>query len=429
MKGKNSSPAPSGNSGLPHVVIIGAGFGGLNAALQLRNAPCRVTIVDKNNHHLFQPLLYQVATAGLSPGEIAAPIRHVLRNVSNTEVLMAEVTGLDLERKQVLLAEGPTLVYDYLIIATGARHSYFGHEEWERFAPGLKSIADATDIRRRILSAYEEAELERNPDARAALLTIVIVGAGPTGVEMAGSIAELARLALKHEFRNFDPASTRVILAEAGPRILSGFPESLSRAAEMKLRRLRIDVRTSTRVENITAESVRMNGTETPAATVIWAAGVEASHAGTWLGAKTDRAGRVRVNQFLQIESPPGIFVIGDTALAHEASGAQLPGLAPVAMQQGRYAAKQVLKLIQREPLTRPFRYIDKGTLATIGRTYAIAHIWKLRITGALAWLVWVFVHIMYLIGFRNRIVVLLDWAWAYLSYQRAVRLIVEPER
>jgi len=339
---------------------------------------------------------------------------------------MAEVTGVDSQKKRVLLEGERSISYDYLIIATGARHSYFGNDDWARFAPGLKSIADATDIRRRILRAYEKAELEQDAAKRAALLTIVIVGAGPTGVEMAGSIAELARLALKNEFRHFDPASTCVILAEAGPRILPGFPESLSAAAEKKLERLGIDVRISTRVENISANSVRMNGVEIAAATVIWAAGVAASPAGNWLGAKTDPAGRVPVNQFLHVESHPEIYVIGDTALAKDASGEPLPGLAPVAMQQGIYVAQQIARELRRMPNKAPFRYRDKGTLATIGRAYAIANIWKFRIAGPVAWLVWVFVHIMYLIGFRNRLIVMLDWIWAYVSYQRAVRLIVE---
>ncbi|HWF44419.1 MAG TPA: NAD(P)/FAD-dependent oxidoreductase [Candidatus Kapabacteria bacterium] len=413
---------------LPHVVIVGAGFGGLNVALNLRDAPCRVTVIDKSNHHLFQPLLYQVATAGLSPGEIAAPIRHVLRGASNTEVIMAEVTGLDTNVKQMLLATGQQVPYDYLILATGARHSYFGHNEWEQYAPGLKSIADATDIRRRILSAYEEAELERDPQRRAALLTIVIVGAGPTGVEMAGSIAELARRTMKHEFQNFDPASTRVILAEAGPRILSGFPESLARDALRELERLGVEVRTSARVENIDGNSVMMNGKQVAARTVIWAAGVEASHAGKWLGVSTDKAGRVPVSRKLQVEGHPEIYGIGDTALAQDAAGKPLPGLAPVAMQQGAYVAKQLRKIFAENESDIPFRYIDKGTLATIGRTFAIAQIWKLRISGWIAWLIWVFVHIMYLIGFRNRLIVMTEWMWAYATYERAVRLIVEKE-
>jgi len=410
---------------LPHVVIIGAGFGGLNAALELRHAPCRVTVVDKLNHHLFQPLLYQVATAGLSPGDIAAPIRHILRDAENTEVLMAEVTGLNVERKLVLLGDGHSILYDYLIIATGARHSYFGHNEWAEYAPGLKSISDATEIRRKILSAYEAAEAEVDSEKRKALLTFVIVGGGPTGVEMAGSIAELAHRALARDFRHFDPADTHIILAEAGPRILSAFPEPLSLAALRELKRLGVDVRTSSRVEEITERFVRINGIEVPACTVMWAAGVEASPAGQWLDVTTDRAGRVPVNQFLEVKNRPNIYVIGDTALAMDERGVPLPGLAPVAIQQGRYMGKRLKTILTGKPRQNPFHYRDKGTLATIGRSFAIAQIWKLRLSGFLAWLVWVFVHIMYLIGFRNRVAVMLDWMWAYISYQRAVRLIV----
>lgn len=415
-------------SELPHVVIIGAGFGGLNAALGLQRAPCRVTVVDKLNHHLFQPLLYQVATAGLSPGDIAAPIRHILRKSTSTEVLMAEVTGVDKEKRLVLLEGHPPLSYDYLILATGARHSYFGHEEWATYAPGLKSISDATHIRRNILSAYEEAEAETDAGKREGLLTIVIVGGGPTGVEMAGSIAELAHRALEREFRNFDPRKTRIILAEAGPRILSGFPESLSAIAEKKLKQLGVEVRTKTRVEAISGESVTMNGVEVPTRTVIWAAGVQASPAGKWLGVATDKAGRVPVNAQLQVEHYPNVYVIGDTALAMDADGKPLPGLAPVAMQQGRYVAKRIEGELRGKTVERAFHYLDKGTLATIGRAFAVAKIAGFRISGFLAWLVWVFVHILYLIGFRNRVVVMLDWIWAYISYQRAVRLIVEEK-
>jgi NADH dehydrogenase len=413
---------------LPHVVIIGAGFGGLKAAIHLRHAPCRLTVVDKSNHHLFQPLLYQVATAGLSPGEIAAPIRHVLRGSQRTEVLMDEVTGLDTTAKHVLLADDRRIPYDYLILATGARHSYFGHEAWEQHAPGLKSIADATSIRRRILSAYEQAELESDLDKRNALLTIVIVGAGPTGVEMAGSIAELAHKGMMKEFQNFNPADTRVLLAEAGPHILPSFPESLSKSAEAELRRLGVEVMTNTRVENIDSKSVTIKDTIVPARTVIWAAGVEASPAGTWLGAATDRAGRVPVNTFLQVEGHPEIYVIGDTALAMDAHGQPLPGLAPVAMQQGVYVAKRLTAIMQGKSSTKPFRYRDKGSLATIGRAFAVAKIWKLNLSGFLAWLIWVFVHILYLIDFRNRVLVVMEWMWAYLTYQRGVRLIVEED-
>ncbi len=411
---------------LPHVVIIGAGFGGLNAALELRNAPCRVTVIDKSNHHLFQPLLYQVATAGLSPGDIAAPIRHVLRQARNTEVLMAEVTGVDRANQQVLIDGNRSVAYDYLVIATGARHSYFGHEEWEPLAPGLKSISDATEVRRRILVAFEQAELEPDPEKRAALLTIVIVGAGPTGSEMAGSIAELARHTLTSEFQNFNPSNTRVILAEAGPRILASFPESLSNAARKKLESLGVEVRTNTRVGNISSGTVEMNGQAVPAQTVIWAAGVQASPAATWLSIEADRNERVPVTASLQIEGASNIYVIGDTAHALDEAGIPLPGLAPVAIQQGRYVAKRLRAELRGASFKEPFHYFDKGTLATIGRTYAVADIAKFRLKGTFAWLIWVFVHIMYLIGFRNRFIVLADWIWAYLTYQRAVRLIVE---
>lgn len=413
-------------SAVPHVVIIGAGFGGLNAALGLRNAACRVTVIDKSNHHLFQPLLYQVATAGLSPGDIAAPIRHVLRGSRNTEVLMTEVTGIDCAGQRVLLDDNRSVPYDYLIIATGANHSYFGHEEWEPFAPGLKSISDATDIRRRILCAYEVAELETDSEKRKALLTIVIVGGGPTGVEMAGSIAELARHSLKHEFQNFNPSETRVILAEAGPRILAAFPVSLSAAAQRKLESFGVEVRVNTRVQNIMSASVEMSGEVVPVHTVIWAAGVQASPAAKWIGIAADRNGRVPVDAFLQVEGAANIFVIGDTAHATGENGSVLPGLAPVAIQQGRYLAKRLLAELKGQSFDKPFRYFDKGTLAAIGRTYAVADISGFRLRGTFAWLIWVFVHIMYLIGFRNRFIVMSDWLWAYLTYQRAVRLIVD---
>jgi NADH:ubiquinone reductase (H+-translocating) len=413
---------------LPHVVILGAGFGGLNAALALRHAPCHVTVIDKNNYHLFQPLLYQVATAGLSPGEIAAPIRHILRGASNTEVVMAEVMGIDKAAKHVSLAGSQTIAYDFLIVATGARHSYFGHDEWASYAPGLKSIADATNIRRQILSSYEEAELEQDPAKRAALLTIVIVGGGPTGVEMAGSIAELAHKGMTREFQHFRPEKTRVILAEAGERILSAFSDRLSNAAKRELDRLGVEVRTRTRVQAIDAVSVEMNGEHISTNTVIWAAGVEASPASKWLGVSSDPAGRIFVDRELRLEGHPEIFVIGDTALALDEGGEPLPGLAPVAMQQGTYVGKQIARRLRGSKTGKNFHYIDKGMLATVGRAFAVAEIWKLRLYGLLAWLVWVFVHIMYLVGFRNRVLVLTEWAWAYLTFQRGVRLIVEDE-
>ena len=413
---------------LPHVVIIGAGFGGLQAALHLANAQCRVTVIDRNNHHLFQPLLYQVATAGLSPGEIAVPIRHVLRNAKNIQVLMSEVIGVDKNEKTVLLEQGRSIPYDYLIIATGSRHSYFGHDDWEPFAPGLKSISDATKIRAHILCAYEQAELETDLKKQEALLTVVIVGGGPTGVEMAGSIAELARKVLKNEFHNIDPSKTRVILAEAGPRVLGGFPESLSSSAQKELEKLGVEVHVNTRIENIQQNGVRMNGENVEAHTIIWAAGVQASHAAEWLGIFSERDGKVPISPQMNIEGHSEIFVIGDTAKAIGADGKPLPGLAPVAMQQGRYVAKKLRALISRKAYSEPFHYTDKGMLATIGRTFSVASIWKLKVTGWIAWLIWVFVHIMYLIGFRNRVIVMLDWIWAYVSYQRAVRLIVEDK-
>ncbi|SRR5579883_61407 len=413
---------------LPHVVILGAGFGGMNAAFKLRHAQCRVTIIDRSNHHLFQPLLYQVATAGLSPGEIAAPIRHILRG-KNIEVLMAEVQGVDTEKKRVLLEANRTVEYDYLIVATGSRHSYFGHNEWEEFAPGLKSIADATKIRKQLLCAYEEAELETDANRRTELLTVVIIGAGPTGVEMAGSIAELAKKGLHREFQNFNPERTRVILIEAGSRVLAPFPESLSESAAKELQTLGVEIRVNSRVQSVTNNEVSLDGEHIRAATIIWAAGVQASRAAKWLNVDTnDKAGRVPVDKFLNIAGHPEIFVIGDTALALDKDGKPLPGVAPVAIQQGKYVGKRITGMLQGKAQDKAFHYFDKGLLAAIGRTYAVAHVGKLKISGWPAWLVWVFVHIAYLIGFRNRVLVLTEWAWAYTTYQRGVRLIVEQK-
>jgi NADH dehydrogenase len=410
-------------SNIPHIVIAGAGFGGLNAALSLSNANCRVTVIDKNNHHVFQPLLYQVATAGLSPGEIAAPIRHILRNRKNIEVLMAEITGIDTSKQYVILSDSQEISYDYLVIATGARHSYFGHEEWERFAPGLKSIADATSIRRNILRAYEQAELEKDLSGP---ITIAIVGGGPTGVEMAGSIAELARKGMTREFQRVRPEATRVILIEAGASILTAFPPELRNAAIKELNHLGVEVRLNTKVESVTQDGVMIVGILLKANSVIWAAGVKASPAGNWLGVATDHAGRVEVNSYLQLKDHSEIYILGDTALASDPHGEALPGVAPVAMQQGKYVGKRIAALIAGDDPQKPFHYLDKGILATIGRAYAVAKIGKLRLSGPFAWLIWVFVHIMYLVGFRNRVLVLTEWAWAYATYQRGVRLIVE---
>lgn len=408
----------------PHVVIIGAGFGGLKTARWLGRAPVRVVVIDRSNHHLFQPLLYQVATAGLSPADISAPIRGVLRRQRNTEVLLGEVTGIDVAGRAVLMGER-RIPYDYLVVATGAQHSYFAHPEWEREAPGLKSIADATAIRRRVLLAFERAEQEPDPAKRAALLTFVIVGAGPTGVEMAGAIAEMAHKALVGDFRHINTRSSRIVLAEAGPRILPTFSERLAARAKRTLERMGVQVLAGKAVERVDAEGVVVAGERIAAQTVIWAAGVKASRAGEWLGAATDRAGRVFVEPDLTLPEHPEVYVIGDTASAQGKDGKPLPGVASVAMQQGRYVARAIVRRVLGRPRAKAFRYVDKGSLATIGRAYAIADIWHVELSGYLAWLVWMAVHIFYLIGFQNRLLVMLQWAWVYLSHQRRARLIV----
>lgn len=413
---------------LSRVVIVGGGFGGLAAAQALGRAPIRLTVIDRTNHHLFQPLLYQVATAGLSPADIAAPIRNVLSRFPNTEVLMSEVTGVDLEGRCVQTGDGP-VPYDYLILATGSTESYFGHEDWQRFAPGLKSISDALNIRRDILLAFESAEKEQDEEARQALMTFVLVGAGPTGVEMAGAIAELAHVALPHEFRRIDTRQSRIILVEAGPRILSTFPERLAKAAAGALADLRVDVRTNTKVEEVSAEGIRVGDQWIRAATVVWTAGVKASPAGSWLGAEVDRGGRVKVGADLSAPGQPNVFVIGDTASVIQ-DGHPLPGVAPVAMQQGRYVADAIRRRVAGQAAPPPFRYKDKGSLATVGRSFAIADVGSVQISGFPAWLLWLGVHIVYLIGFRSRFLVMFQWAWAYFTAQRGVRLIAPgPER
>lgn len=406
----------------PRVVIVGAGFGGLQAALALGKAPVQVTVIDRRNHHLFQPLLYQVATAGLSPADISAPVRGILRKQANTRVILAEVTGVDVENQRVIIQDS-SIPYDYLIIATGAHHSYFGHNEWEPFAPGLKTIPDATSIRRKILLAFEAAELESDPEKRRALLTFVLVGAGPTGVEMAGAIAELAHKDLAADFRHIDPASARIVLVEAAPRILGTFPESLAKKSHKALNRLGVEVRTNAPVEAIDSEGVVIAGQRLAARTVIWTAGVAASPAGQWLGAEMDRAGRVKVRDDLTIPGHPNVFVIGDTALLLRGDK-PLPGVAPVAMQEGRYAAAAIKRQVAGKPGHDTFHYFDKGNLATVGRSFAIVDIGPFKLTGFIAWVMWFFIHILYLIGFRNRFIVSFQWAWAYLTFQHGARLI-----
>ena len=414
----------SNPAGRPQVIIIGGGFGGIKAAHALQNALVDITLIDRNNHHVFQPLLYQVATAELSPADISGPIRHILRKQRNTNVMMAEVTGVDLAHQYVHMSQR-SLHYDYLIIATGATHSYFGHDEWERFAPGLKTIADATAIRRKVLLAFEAAEMETDPAKLQALLTFVLVGACPTGVEMAGAIAELAHKALASDFRHIDPKLARILLIEAGPRMLIAFPEKLAMKAQKALEKLHVEVKTHTAVTNIDDEGVFLGDTHLNAKTVIWTAGVAASSAGKWLNAEVDRAGRVKVQEDLTIPGYTNVFVIGDTASVFQ-NGKPLPGVAPVAMQEGTYAASVIADSIVGKEKRKPFRYANKGNLATVGRAYGLADFGLVRLTGFVGWAFWLAVHIFFLIGFRNRFLVLFQWAWAYLTFQRGARLIVQ---
>jgi len=404
------------------VVIVGGGFGGLYAAQALRGKNVQVTLVDRRNHHLFQPLLYQVATAALSPGDIAHPIRAILRRQENARVLLAEAISVHLPAHNLALTDG-TIPYDYLILATGARHAYFGHDEWEENAPGLKSLEDALEIRRRILLAFERAERELVETHRRTLLTFVIVGAGPTGVELAGAIAEIARHVMVSDFRAINPRDARVILVEAGPRVLASFPEELSNAAENSLKRLGVEVLKNRRVTSIEPARVLLGPEVIEAETVLWAAGVTASPLARSLGVPLDRVGRVRVEADLTVPGHPEVMVIGDLALFTYQDGNPLPGVCPVAIQQGRHAARNILRTIAGLP-RESFHYWDKGNLATIGRAQAVADLGRLRISGILAWLAWLFVHVFFLIGFRNRFVVIFEWAWAYVTYQRAARLI-----
>jgi NADH dehydrogenase len=407
---------------IPNVVVVGAGFGGLEAARKLAKQPLRVTIIDRRNHHTFQPLLYQVATAGISPGEIAAPIRWILRGRKNVEVLLAEVVGFDLHRKTVHLPD-LEVPYDYLIVAAGARHSYFGHDQWEPLAPGLKTVEDALEIRRRVLLAFELAERQAAAGEPPSDINFVIVGAGPTGVELAGTLAEIARRVLRDEFASIDPKRTRIILLEGGPRILPTYAADLSQSAVKQLQKLGVEVRAPAMVTRIAPGAVWVGEERIPATVVLWAAGVAASPLGKELGVTIDRAGRVLVNRDLSIPDHPEVFVIGDLAALKDEHGNLLPGVAPVAMQEGRYVATAIAHDLAKHP-RKDFHYIDKGSLATIGRAAAVAQIGRLHISGYLAWLGWLFIHIMFLIGFRNRLIVMIQWFWSYITYERGARLI-----
>jgi NADH dehydrogenase len=411
----------------PQIVIVGAGFGGLRAAKALAHLPVQIIVIDRKNHHTFQPLLYQVATAGLSPAEIAAPIREILHRHKNIEVLLGEVMDFDLEHRKIQL-HGHEIAYDYLIVAAGATHAYFGHDDWEPLAPGLKTIEDALEMRRRILLSYELAEREAALTGEHRPLNFVVVGAGPTGVELAGTLAEIARKSLPKSFRNIDPAKTRIILVEAGPSVLSAYPEDLRRSALSQLQHLGVEVRTNSAVSDVRSGQVRIGEEVLPAEVVLWAAGVSASGLGRALGAPIDKAGRVFVEPDLSLPGHREVFVIGDLATLKDENGKPLPGVAPVAMQEGTWVARQIKADFAGKP-REPFHYFDKGSLATIGRAAAIAQFGKIHISGFIAWLSWLFIHIMFLIGFRNRIVVLLQWAWSYLTYERAAWLITGATR
>jgi NADH dehydrogenase len=410
---------------LPHVVIVGGGFGGLYAARELAGQPVRVTLLDRRNHHLFQPLLYQVATAALNPSDIAAPLRSVLRKATNITVLLAGVEQVNLANRQLALDRGE-LGYDALVLAAGASHAYFGHDDWEVLAPGLKTLEDALEIRRRVLLAYEAAEREQDGAEQLALLTFVVIGGGPTGVELAGALGEISRQTIARDFRLIDPTKARIILLEGGSRILGTFPESLARRAEDALGRIGVEVRTGAIVTRVTPDAVWLGGEQIRCRTVLWAAGVAAAPLARTLGTPVDRSGRVLVEPDLSIPGHPEAFAIGDMCAFLHQTGTPLPGVAPVAIQQGRAVADNVLRRLRGQP-TRPFRYRDKGSMATIGRAAAVAVVGRLRLSGLVAWLAWLLVHIMFLIGFRNRFLVLFEWAWAYITWQRGARLITGP--
>jgi NADH dehydrogenase len=412
---------------IPQVVIIGAGFAGLYAARSLAKAQVRVTLVDRRNHHTFQPLLYQVATAALSPAEIAYPIRHIFRDDRNVSVLLARATGFDLQRRKVQL-DRDQLFYDYLIVAAGATHAYFGHPEWAAFAPGLKTLEDATEIRRRMLLAFEIAERRARLNQHTEPINFIVVGGGPTGVELAGALAEIAQRVLDSDFRSIDPRSTRVVLVEAGPRILPAFPEELSASAVRQLERLGVEVRTGATVTGIDEAHVYFGDHSLPASVVLWGAGVSASPLGKMLGAPTDHAGRVQVQPDLTLPGHPEVFVLGDLASILQKNGKPVPGVAPAAIQMGQFAAAAILGDVRGEA-RKSFRYRDKGSLATIGRSSAIADMGGFKVSGFPAWLTWLFVHVLFLIGFRSRVQVLWEWFWAYVSFQRGARLITGQSR
>jgi NADH dehydrogenase len=409
-----------------HVVVVGAGFGGLQTVHDLAGAPVRITVIDRRNHHLFQPLLYQVATASLATSEIAWPIRHLLRNRREVTTLLATVTGIDKAARRVLLDDGASLVYDTLVIATGARHAYFGHDDWEPFAPGLKTLEDATTIRRRILRAFEQAERETEPERRRALMTFIVIGGGPTGVELAGTIAELARLTLVDDFRNLDSRTTRVILIEAGPRVLPAFTEDISLYAQHALEKLGVEVSLGQPVTDCTATGVVRGGERIAASTMVWAAGVQASPAAEWIGIAADRAGRAMVEPDLTVPGHPEIFIIGDTATITAPDGRPVPGIAPAAKQQGHYVAAEIRARLRGKSTGAPFRYRHAGSLATIGKSKAVIDFGRFKLRGPIAWWIWGLAHIYFLIGVRNRLSVALSWLWNYLRDQRSARLITQ---
>lgn len=414
---------------LPHLVIIGGGFAGLWATRALASSRIRITLVDRRNHHLFQPLLYQVATAGLSAPDIAAPLRHILGHQRNVEVRLGEVTTIDKQARQITLADGSQIGYDTLLLCTGATHAYFGHDEWAADAPGLKTLDDAIALRRKLLLAFERAEAEPDPARKAAWLSFAVVGGGPTGVELAGTLAEIARHTLRNEFRHIDPASAKVRLVEAGPRVLSSFPEVLSLKARRQLEKLGVEVLTGTPVSDINGEGFQLGEQFIPARTVVWAAGVAASPLARTLDVPLDRAGRVPVQPDLTLAGHPEIFVAGDLAALSQADGKPVPGVAPAAKQMGKHVATTIRARLENKPAPGPFKYVDYGNLATIGRMAAIVHLGKLQLSGVLAWWFWLAAHVFFLIGFRNRIVVLLNWAVAYWSYQRSARIIFSDDQ